>query len=133
MSLEDKLLESSFWGRKPEITDEIIEYYRNNPEELESLIDKSKFNSKFLVFIFILGISLTIAARILKYFFEGSWSEFIDRIILDVISEIGIAVFGGALTVYLLDHMKKKQYQESIRLKREIKRSIQLSDKTQNT
>lgn len=131
MKLEDQLAEFSLLGKQPEITDEIVQYYRQNPHELDLLTDKGQFHSRFLMYFFILGLVLTVGARLLRYFFEGDFGELIDRVLLDVISEIGIAVFGGAVTVYFLEHLKKKQYQESIKLRKEIKRRIKELEQNQ--
>lgn len=130
MNAEDKLLESYIWGETPKVTDDVVEYYRKHPQELNLIIDKGRFHSRFLMYFFVLGLVITIGVRLLRYFFEGSWGEFIDRVILDVISEIGIAIFGGAVTVYFLEHLKKKQYQESIRLRNEIRKRIQDLEKS---
>ncbi|WP_300600550.1 hypothetical protein [Niabella sp.] len=129
INIEDKLLEASLRGIKPRITDDMVEYYRQYPGELDQLINKGRFSSRFLAFFFVLGLLLTISVRVLKFFFEGAWGAFIDQVLLDVISEIGIAVFGGALTVDFLEHLQKKQYQESIRFRKEIKLRIQQLEK----
>ena len=65
------------------ITDELVEYYRNNPKELDLIIDKEEFNISFLSFFFFLGLTITISARILKFFFEDAWAAFINDVILE--------------------------------------------------
>lgn len=50
MKLEDQLAEFSLFGKQPEITDEIVQYYQQNPRELDLLIDKGQFHSKFLLY-----------------------------------------------------------------------------------
>lgn len=103
-----------------EVTDKIVEYYRNNPNELDLIIDKEEFNINFLSFFFIIGIMLTIGARMLTFFFKDSWGAFINDVILDVASELGIAIFGGAVTAYFLEFLQKKQYDENVRYRAEI-------------
>ncbi|MGN5954069.1 hypothetical protein ACP6L2_05580 [Sphingobacterium lactis] len=125
MNIDDKIIESSIRYGKPIITDEIIEYYRKNPKELDSIINHSSFQTKFLKYFFVLGLSLTVGVRLMRYFFDdNAFGEFIDRVILDVISEIGIAIFGGALTVYFLEFLRKKHFQESIQFRRELIKRI---------
>ena len=106
------------------VTDEIVEYYRNNPKELDLIIDKEEFNTNFLSFFFFLGITITIGSRVLKFFFEETWAGFINDVILDVASELGIAIFGGAVTAYFLEFLQKKQYEENVRFRAEIIKRI---------
>jgi len=132
MNIEDKILESALRNEKPIITDEIVAYYQKNPTELDSMVNQSIFQAKFLKYFFVLGLGLTIGVRLLRYFFDDdAFGEFVDRIILDVLSEIGIAIFGGALTVYLLEFLRKKHFQESIQFRKEVKRKIKELEKEQ--
>ncbi len=117
------MLENNF-NSIQEITPKLIEYYEKNPKELDLLINKEDFHIKFLSYFFILGLILTIVSRTLAYFFEDIWGKFINDVILDVSSELGIAIFGGAITAYLLEYLQKKQYQENIEFRKRIKEEI---------
>ena len=102
------------------VTDEVVTYYRKNPDELDLIIDKEEFNISFLFFFFSLGMTITVGARILKFFFADTWGAFVNDVILDVASELGIAIFGGAVTAYFLEYLQKKQYEENVRYRAEI-------------
>ncbi len=112
-----------------EITDEVVNYYKDNPNELDLLVDKEDFNVKFLNYFFIFGLGVTITSRVLAYVFADIWGKFINTVVLDVTSEIGIAIFGGAITAYLLEYLQKKQYEDNIAFRNEIKKRILASDK----
>ena len=56
MSISKKIIEESLLGEKPEVTDDIIEYYRKNPDDLDLIIDKEYFHGKFIRFFFVVGI-----------------------------------------------------------------------------
>lgn len=128
MNIEDKILESALKHGKVIITDEMLEYYKNNPNELDAIINQSYFQTKFLQYFFVLGLVLTIGVRHMRYLFQDNeLGEFVDRIILDVLSEIGIAVFGGALTAYFLEFLRKKHFQESVLFRKEMKKRIEES------
>ncbi len=116
------------------ITDEVVEYYRNHPDELDLIIDKEHFDNKFLGYFFVLGLSITIGSRVLAYFFEDIWGKFMNDVVLDVSSELGIAIFGGAVVAYLLGSLQKKQYNENVAYRNAIKARLdeQNTDK-QNT
>ncbi|MBS9776303.1 MAG: hypothetical protein KGV57_04375 [Fusobacterium sp.] len=111
-------------NKKVEITDELVEYYRKNPDELDLLIDKEEFNIKFLTYFFIVGLVITIGSRVLAYIFRDVWGDFLNNVVLDVVSELGIAIFGGAVTAYLLEYLQKKQYEENKDLRKKIKEKI---------
>lgn len=119
-----KIMASIFSYEGMTVTDETVEYYRKNPKELDLIIDKEEFNISFLSFFFLIGITLTIGARILKFFFKDAWGAFINDVILDITSEIGIAIFGGAVTAYFLEYLQKKQYEENVRFRAEIIKRI---------
>ena len=110
------------------VTDEVVEYYKNNPKELDLIIDKEEFNINFLSFFFLLGITITIGARVLKFFFQDAWGSFINDVVLDVLSELGIAIFGGAVTAYFLEFLQKKQYEENVRYRAEIIKHIKAKE-----
>ncbi len=128
MSISKKIIEETLLGEKPEITDEIVEYYRNNPSDLDLIIDKEYFHSKFIKFFFIVGLVVTVSSRVLKFFFHNTWAEFINDIVLDIISELGIAIFGGAITAYILERMKQKQYQDNVKFRNEVIEKIKILD-----
>ena len=103
----------------------MIEYYRKNPGELDLIIDKEHFNIKFLSFFFALGLGTAIGARILIYWFGDAWGPFWKNVVLDVISELGIAIFGGAVTAYFLEFLKNKQYKQNMQFRNEIKARLE--------
>ncbi len=107
------------------INEEVIEYYRQNPDELDLIIDKEHFDNKFLGYFFVLGLSITIGSRVLAYFFEDIWGKFMKDVVLDVSSELGIAIFGGAVVAYLLGSLQKKQYNENVAYRNAIKAHLE--------
>lgn len=128
MSVSKKIIEETLLGEKPEITVEIVEHYRRNPDDLDLIIDKEYFHSKFIRLFFIIGLTLTFCSRILTFFFENTWAEFVNDIILDIVSELGIAIFGGAIVAYILEKLKQKQFQENVKLRNEIIEKIKTSE-----
>lgn len=124
MKMNERIFQNLLFGDKVEVTHEMVEFYRKNPDELELIIDKEYFHGRFIRFIFTVGIVLTIASRTLKYLFEDTWAAFINDVVLDLFSELGIAIFGGAITTLLLEKLNQKQYEQNLALRREILRRI---------
>ncbi len=115
----------NFLLEKTIVTDEIVEYYRQHPDELDFIIDKEKAHTKLLASLFVLGLAITIGSRVLAYFFEDIWGKFMNDVVLDVSSELGIAVFGGAVTAYLLEILQAKQYRENVAYRNAIKARLE--------
>ena len=124
IDFKNKIINNSIWGEKTIVTDELVDYYRSNPEELDLIIDQEYFYGRFIRLFFILGVVVTVISRVLKYAFEDTWASFINEVVLDVFSELGIAIFGGAITTFLLEKMNQKQYEQNIELRKEILKRI---------
>jgi hypothetical protein len=120
IDFKNTIINNSIWGEKTAVTDELVEYYRTNPKELDLIIDKEYFYGRFIKFFFILGIVITVLSRVLKFVFEDTWAAFINEVVLDIFSELGIAIFGGAITTFLLEKLNQKQYEQNIALRKEI-------------
>jgi len=123
MKLLDRI-DSLLFPDKQEITEEVIQYYEKHPDELDLIIDREHFNALYLGLFFFLGLFLTILARLISYFYGATLGNFVNTVILDVISEIGIAIFGGAVVAYLIEYLNKKQYQSNLKFRRQIKAII---------
>lgn len=104
-----------------QITEETILYYEKNPDELELIKNREHFNVIYLRFIFALGILITVLARVVAYYCGSFLGDFVKSVVTDVISELGIAIFGGAICAYLIEILNKQQYQKNIKLWRELK------------
>ncbi|MEO1628761.1 MAG: hypothetical protein AAFV25_26670, partial [Bacteroidota bacterium] len=103
--------------------------YRKNPNDLDLIIDKEYFHSRFIKFFFVIGLLITTISRVLKFLFHNTWVEFINDVVLDVFSELGIAIFGGAITAYILERMKQKQYEDNVKFRNEVIDRIKELDK----
>ena len=127
MSFKNRIINNSIWGEKTEVTDELIDYYRKHPEELDLIVDKEYFYGRFIKFFFFPGIFITVLSRVLKFVFEDTWAAFINDVVLDIFSELGIAIFGGAVTTFFLEKLNQKQYEQNIALRKEILYKIKQS------
>ncbi|CAD7810809.1 hypothetical protein CHRY9390_02242 [Chryseobacterium aquaeductus] len=125
---QDKIINNTLWGEKTEVTDELVDYYRTHPEELDLIIDKELFYGRFIKFFFFLGIVVTVLSRVLMFVFADTWAAFINEVVLDIFSEFGIAIFGGAITTFLLEQLNQKQYEQNIALRKEILDRIKQSN-----
>ena len=110
------------WTGANKVTPEVIAYYREHPDQLDLIVDKEHFHKKFLYFFFVLGLILTIGSRILGVVFKD---EYLHSLLFDVMSELGIAIFGGAVTAYFIEFLKNKQFQQNIEYREKIRQAIE--------
>lgn len=104
-----------------EITDDVIEHYERNPDDLDLIIDRERFNVVYLMMVLTLGLAITIGARLPSAFLGEHLGEFMNSVVLDVISEVGIAIFGGAIVAYLIESQNSKQFRQNMEFRRKIK------------
>ncbi len=108
-----------------EINEEIIRHYEKNPDELDLIINREHFYTFYLGLVFLLGIFITVVARLIQYFYGETLGKFANTIVLDVLSELGIAIFGGAVVGYLIEFLNKRQFQQNIKFRRDIKKILE--------
>ncbi|MGD1891513.1 MAG: hypothetical protein ACFB15_13080, partial [Cyclobacteriaceae bacterium] len=94
-------------------------------EDLDLIINKEYFHSVFLGICFGLGIIITTGARIIQYYYGKVLGSFVNTVILDVVSELGIAIFGGAVVAYMIEFLKKRQYQKNLKFRNYIKKALE--------
>jgi len=116
---------SKIFSGDQEITEEMVDYYEQNPDELDLIINKEYFHISFLSVFFILGLGITILVRVIAYFFSSGLGQFINDVLLDIVSELGIAIFGGAVVAFLIEFLNKRQYQQNINFRKQIKKRIE--------
>jgi hypothetical protein len=120
-----KRLDKVVFPDSQQITEEMIEHYEKNPDELDLIINREYFNAVYLGIVFLIGIIITILPRITQYFYGSILGDFVNHVLLDVISELGIAIFGGAIVAYLIEFLNKQQFQRNIAFRREMKGLIE--------
>lgn len=117
--LIDNLYERTF-ASEQEITDELLDFYEKNPKELDLIIEEEGFHYGFLLVFFFLGLFLTIIARVMQVTLKDYLNEFMEVVVLDVASEIGIAIFGGTLVAYFIEYLGYKQFEKNKAFRKKI-------------
>ena len=114
------------------IDKELVEHYKKHPEELDLLVNKGFFNAIFLATFFIIGIALSAAAKILQFVFKDASGSFVSSVLLELVSEVGIAIFGGVIVAYLIDSLQKRQYQKNLKYRRMVKAAMEAEKVAKN-
>ncbi len=118
-------INNAIFSDKQQITEEVIDYFEKNPDELDLIINKEHFNALFLGIFFTAGIIITFLARTVQYFYGDFLGKFVNTVLLDVLSEFGIAIFGGAVVAYLIEFLNKRQYQRNLKFRSQVKAQLQ--------
>ncbi len=108
-----------------QISPEEVAYFKKRPEELDLIIDKEIVHKRFLSYFLILAIIIIAGARSLAVFAGDLLGPFVNQVILDVISEFGIALMGGIITAYTLEVLRKKQFRTNMQYRDAILKQIE--------
>ena len=92
-----------------EITDKEVEFFRDHPHELERLTSTVATKKVFLVIAFILGFILVAAGILMKSVRIIKSTELFNEISSNLLTECGFALWGAAITVYLLEIVLHRQ------------------------
>ena len=108
----------------PNISEEEIAYYRTHPELIQAVGDKATIHRVMLLVVFVAGFLLVVVSKSVKYGFAGSAMPWLIELIVDLVFELGIALWGGVATTVLLQDLIKRQYREGKRYQQAIIRQL---------
>ena len=108
----------------PNISNEEIAFYRKHPELIEAVGDKATIHRLILLVVFVAGFLLVVVSKSVKYGFAGSAMPWLIELIVDLVFELGIALWGGVATTVLLQDLIKRQYREGKRYQQAIIRKL---------
>lgn len=108
----------------PNIPKEEIAFYRTHPELIQALGDKATIHRVILIAVFATGFLLVVVSKSLEYGFAGSAMPWLVELTVDLVFELGIALWGGVATTVLLQDLIKRQYREGRRYQNAILRQL---------
>jgi hypothetical protein len=107
------------------VTKEEIEYYRENPDEIDEVTAPINIHKLFLWGGAFLGVIIVAIAKFLKFSDTLSFlSVGVFEFVIDVIYESGIALIGAAVTAYILGVVLNKQQENAAKWREEIRDKI---------
>ncbi len=109
------------------ITAEEVDYYRQNPEKIEEITKQGRSHRSILPVGFMIGFTLVFASKIIGFFDPFGSELFLNEIVVDMTFELGVAVWGGVMTTFILEVIENREAAAIQRYKNEILRRIQLS------
>lgn len=129
-SQSDKVFMKLFFtGSFSKVTEEEVNYFRENPELIDEVTAPVNVHKWFLWGGTALGVILVGLSKILKYNpIMDSFSEGVREFGIDIVFEIGVALIGAAVTAYLLGILLNKQQDNAAAWRAELRRRIDAAD-----
>ena len=106
------------------LTESELAFYRKHPELIQAVGDKATIYRVILIVVFLAGFLLVIMSKILKYGFEDASASWLVELSVDLVFELGVAMWGGVATTVLLQDLVKRQYSEGRRYQQAIIRQL---------
>ncbi len=114
-----------FTKNTAEVTDAEVEHFRTHPNQIDEITAPVNIHRLFLWLGALSGTIFVAISKILKY------SELLMRLseverefIVDLFSEIGVALIGAAITAYFLGILLNRQQENAAQWRVEIRRRI---------
>lgn len=113
-------------GAVSDLTDDQIRQFRDNPELFDLIGDRETLSLRNLWRILILAAILVGSSKILAITYGDEIDQLFIDIISDLVFEMGAALIGSVATVIFIQYQEKRQFEENVRFRTEIKRRIAL-------
>jgi hypothetical protein len=102
------------------ISKQELEFYRKHPELVQAVGDKATIYRWVLVTVFVAGFLLVVLSKAVKYGFIDAPAVAWVELAVDLIFEMGVALWGGVATTVLLQNFVERKYREGRQYQQEI-------------
>ncbi len=122
----DRLVMRMVRSEKIEISDQVLAYFRNNPEAIDEVTASTRVHLFFLwvgmgIGLLAVAFSTLLAQLPLEDYLNPGFASFL----IDVIFEGGVALIGAALTAYFMGILLNTQQERALAFRREIRRRLE--------
>lgn len=105
-------------------TKEELAFFRNHPELIKAYGDKATIYRFVLVAVFVAGFLFVVISKVVKHAYGGDPTSMLVELTVDLVFELGVALWGGVATTVLLQDYVQRQYSEGRRYQQEIIRQL---------
>lgn len=102
------------------LTPQELEFYRKHPELISAIGNKNVILKTVLVATFVAGFFLVVISKLLKFGLIDRVNEVTLELSVDLIFELGVALWGGVATTVLLQHFVDQKYKEGREYQQEV-------------
>jgi len=122
----DVLFLKLFFKTSPkDVTDEEVAYFREHPDEIDEITAPINIHKHFLWLGLLLGTVLVGISKALNYsVILAVLRQGAREFVVDIVSEVGVALIGAAITAYILGIVLNKQQENAAEWRVEIRRRI---------
>ncbi len=122
----DVLFLKLFFKTSPkDVTDEEVAYFREHPDEIDEITAPINIHKHFLWLGLLLGTVLVGISKALNYsVILAVLRQGAREFVVDIVSEVGVALIGAAITAYILGIVLNKQQENAAEWRAEIRRRI---------
>jgi hypothetical protein len=106
------------------LSKEELAFFRKHPELIQVVGSKATIYRLVLITVFAAGFFLVVISKIVKYSFGHGLYPWLAELTVDLVFELGVALWGGVATTVLLQDFVKRQYSEGRRYQQEIIRQL---------
>jgi hypothetical protein len=106
------------------LTKDELAFYRKHPELIQAVGDKATIYRVILLVVFVIGFLFVVISKVVKYAFDDGSGSWLVELGVDLVFEMGVALWGGVATTVLLQDYVKRQYSEGRRYQQEIIRQL---------
>ncbi len=117
--------------RRPEPTGEQVRFFRTHPEDLDIIFNRETVKLRMIGVMLILAFVLVAGSKAVAFAYGAMLHPFVRDVIVDILFEFGAALLGGAATVLFIEILQKRQFDENLRLRKEIERRIARLDEAE--
>ncbi|MEM7183922.1 MAG: hypothetical protein AAF518_23660 [Spirochaetota bacterium] len=128
--MKDRLFWKLFFGDGSKVTDEEVEYFQANPEEIDEFTAPLNIHRFFLTFGACIGIVFVGVSKLLKFQYPKLFSSpAVQEFVVDIIFEIGVSFIGASVTAYLLVVLLKEQQNSTKKWRSQLRKRIKKLNK----
>ena len=110
------------------VTKQELEFYRKHPQLVHAVGNKATIYRVVLITVFFAGFLLVVLSKAVKYGFVDAPAVAWVELTVDLIFEMGVALWGGVATTVLLQQFVERKYKEGRRYQQEIMRLLAEED-----
>lgn len=106
------------------LTKQELDFYRKHPDLIQAVGDKATIYRWVLVSVFVAGFLLVVLSKAIKYGLVDAPAVAWVELAVDLIFEMGVALWGGVATTVLLQNFVERKYEEGRSYQQEIIREL---------
>ena len=121
----EKLIKTNVKKRLLDVSDEEVAFFKENPFELDRITSTITTKKIFLTLAILLGTALVGLSIVMR-----SWmtEPLLNGMVTELLFEVGIALWGAAVTVYMLEIMLHRQEIINRQYRRAVLKKINQSE-----